>query len=57
MEEIAIHSIRKHKQLQELGIKMLRKEKKYSDNFHVFIYEKTEQVVEVLNANTNKTSK
>ena len=52
METIAIHSIKKHKQLEKLGVKMLRKEKNYHNNYHVFIYEKTDQVVEVLNANT-----
>jgi hypothetical protein len=52
LETIAIHSIKKHKQLEKLGIKLLRKEKKFNDNFHVYIYEKTIKVVEVLNANT-----
>jgi len=51
MIEIAIHSIAKHKELQLKGIPCVRVERKRGSNYHVFIYEKTEKVVEVLNAN------
>ena len=55
IKTIAVHSIKKHRELQELGIELLRKEKKYKGKYHVFIYVKTKKVVEVLNANNNKS--
>jgi hypothetical protein len=49
--EIAIHSIQKHNQLQAMGVPCKRIEKNWKNSFHVFIYDKTEKVLEVLNAN------
>lgn len=53
--EIAIHSIKKHETLQKKNIRCLRIEKRKGTDLHVFIYEKTRDVVEVLNnANVQK---
>ncbi|MGL5049450.1 MAG: hypothetical protein ACRC6E_02295 [Fusobacteriaceae bacterium] len=53
--EIAIHSIEKHRILQSLNIKCLRTEERYGTNLRIFIYEKTNEVLEVLNnANIQK---
>lgn len=47
--EIAIHSIQKHKILQKMNIECLRTETRRGTSLKVFIYKKTEKVVEVLN--------
>lgn len=55
MEEIAVHSKKKHEKMKELGIEIVRIEERRGTNLKVFIYEKTEEVLGVLNnANIQK---
>lgn len=49
MEEIAIHSKKKHELLQILNVNCLRIEERRGTKLKVFIYEKTNAVLEVLN--------
>lgn len=55
METIKIHSIEKHRELQELGQECIRKEKmRNKKKLHLFIYQKNDVVVSVLNSKPSK---
>lgn len=47
--EIAVHSIKKHKVLQSMNIECKRIEKRNGTELKVFIYEKSDTILEVLN--------